>query len=136
QLEQVVLAAILGLMMGLERAWHHKVASLRTFSMISTGACVFAILSIAGAGPNSNHDATRMGAQIVAGVGFLGGGVIFKTPNRVEGITTAAMIWLVAAIGTACGFDQPYLAVTAVLVWAILNMVSISLHRFIDFIQG
>lgn len=136
QIRQITLAAILGLLMGVERAWHHKVASLRTFSMISVGACLFAILSLYGAGTGSTHDNTRIAAQIVAGVGFLGGGVIFKTPNRVEGITTAAMIWLVAAIGTCCGFGLPYLATTAVVLWAILNFISLSLHRLVDLLQG
>jgi putative Mg2+ transporter-C (MgtC) family protein len=135
QIQQVALAAVLGLLMGIERAWRHKVASLRTFSMISVGACVFAIMSAYGSG-SGDHDPTRIAAQIVTGVGFLGGGVIFKTPNRVEGITTAAMIWLVAAIGACCGFGLPFLAVAVVLIWAALNILSLSLHRFIDVIQG
>lgn len=132
---RVALAALLGLFMGVERAWHHKVASLRTFSMISVGACLFSVISQLGAGAGS-YDPTRIAAQIVAGVGFLGGGVIFKTSSRVEGITTAAMIWLVAAVGTCCGYGQPYLAVTAVAIWSILNIICLVLHKFIDLVQG
>jgi putative Mg2+ transporter-C (MgtC) family protein len=135
EIGRVALAALLGLLMGVERAWHHKVASLRTFSMISVGACLFSMISVEGAG-NGQHDQTRIAAQIVAGVGFLGGGVIFKTASRVEGITTAAMIWLVAAIGTCCGFGQPYLACTAAIIWSILNIVCLALHRLIDIVQG
>jgi len=134
-IQSISLAALLGLLVGIERAWHHKVASLRTFSMISVGACLFSIISVEGAG-DGGHDTTRMAAQIVAGIGFLGGGVIFKTASRVEGITTAAMIWLVAAVGTCCGFGQPYLAMTAVTLWAALNIVCLSLHRLIDMMQG
>jgi putative Mg2+ transporter-C (MgtC) family protein len=135
EIQRIALAALLGLLMGLERAWHHKVASLRTFSMISVGACIFGILSVDGGGAH-NHDTTRIAAQIVAGIGFLGGGVIFKTSSRVEGITTAAMIWLVAAIGTSCGFGQPYLATVTVVIWSILNILCLGLHRLIDVIQG
>jgi len=136
QIPQIVLAAVLGLLMGVERAWHHKVASLRTFSMISVGACIFSMLSMSGSGMDGSHDPTRMAAQIVTGVGFLGGGVIFKTPNRVEGITTAAMIWLVAAIGTCCGFGMPFLATITVILWGVLNVVALSLHRLVDLLQG
>jgi putative Mg2+ transporter-C (MgtC) family protein len=132
---RVALAALLGLLMGIERAWHHKVASLRTFSMISVGACLFSMISEIGSGTGS-HDPTRIAAQIVAGVGFLGGGVIFKTSSRVEGITTAAMIWLVAAVGTCCGYGQPYLAATAVVIWSVLNIICLALHRLIDLAQG
>ena len=135
EIQRVALAAALGLLMGVERAWHHKVASLRTFSMISVGACLFSMLSIQGDGV-SPHDPTRIAAQIVSGIGFLGGGVIFKTSSRVEGITTAAMIWLVAAVGTCCGFGQPFLATTAVVIWSILNIVCLAIHRLIDVIQG
>ena len=135
--KQVLLAALLGLLIGLERAWRHKVASLRTFSMISAGSCLFTILSVSAMpGTGTHFDVTRIAAQVVAGVGFLGGGVIFKTASRIEGITTAAMIWLTAAIGMACGFDQGRLAVWAFIIWYGLNVFSISLHRFIDFLQG
>ena len=135
--KQLSLAALIGLFIGIERAWRHKVASLRTFSMLSAGSCIFTIASVTGSADiPAVHDTTRIAAQIVAGVGFLGGGVIFKTANRVEGITTAAMIWLTAAIGVACGFNQIRLAVWSYVVWFILNFGSIALHRMIDSIQG
>lgn len=131
------LAAFLGLMIGLERAWRHKVASLRTFSMICAGSCLFTMMSVRAAVDSvSPHDITRIAAQIVAGVGFLGGGVIFKTANRIEGITTAAMIWLAAAIGMTVGFGQVKTALWAFAIWYALNVFSISLHRMIDRIQG
>lgn len=135
QIQHVALAAVLGLLMGIERAWHHKVASVRTFSMICVGACLFSMISVIGGTANPGSDSTRIAAQIVSGIGFLGGGVIFKTSSRVEGITTAAMIWLVAAVGTCCGFGQPYLAIITVVIWGILNIASLSLHRLIDLVQ-
>jgi putative Mg2+ transporter-C (MgtC) family protein len=99
---QLFLAAMIGLVIGLEREWRGKAASLRTFSIIATGSCLFTILSVQAA----NLDQTRIAAQIVSGIGFLGGGVIFKTKDRIEGVTTGALIWLAAAIGMACGFNQ------------------------------
>lgn len=135
--KQLLLASGLGLMIGMERAWRHKVASLRTFSMISAGSCLFTIMSVNAVPAGASHyDITRIAAQIVAGVGFLGGGVIFKTANRIEGITTAAMIWLTAAIGMSCGFNQGRIAVWAFLIWYLLNVFSITLHRLIDLMQG
>ena len=133
----VALAALFGFAIGSERAWRNKVASLRTFSMISAGSCLFTQLSIiAVSAEQIPHDPTRIAAQIVAGVGFLGGGVIFKTLDRVEGITTAAMIWLTAAIGMACGFNHVGLALGAFLVWGIIDVVSISAHRLMYWCQG
>ncbi len=135
--KQLAMAALIGLFIGIERAWRHKVASLRTFSMLSAGSCLFAIVSVKGSHDVvAVHDTTRIAAQIVAGVGFLGGGVIFKTANRVEGITTAAMIWLTAAIGVACGFNLIELAVWSYVIWFSLNFGSITLHRMIDKLQG
>lgn len=137
EVKQLALASILGLLIGFERAWRHKVASLRTFAMICAGSCLFTIVSVFGyAGMPVHHDTTRIAAQIVAGVGFLGGGVIFKTANRIEGITTAAMIWLTAAIGVVCGFNHIALAVWSFVIMMIVNFFSISLHRSIDSVQG
>ena len=72
--KQLSLAALIGLFIGIERAWRHKVASLRTFSMLSAGSCLFAIVSVRGSNDVAAlHDTTRIAAQIVAGVGFLAG---------------------------------------------------------------
>lgn len=107
--KQLGLSAFIGFVIGLERALRGKVASMRTFSTICCGSCLFTVLSISGDGPMheaAKHDITRIAAQIVTGIGFLGGGVIFKTTDRIEGITTGALIWLTAALGMACGFNQ------------------------------
>ena len=117
--KQLMLATMLGFFIGLERLWRGKSASLRTFTTICVGSCIFTLLSLdplhassfspdqqLANQPYHPYDLTRISAQIVSGVGFLGGGVIFKTQDRVEGITTAAMIWLTAALGMACGYNQ------------------------------
>ena len=112
--KQLGLSALIGFVIGLERALRGKVASMRTFSTSCCGSCLFTILSISANG-GGGHDVTRVAAQIVTGIGFLGGGVIFKTTDRIEGITTGALIWLTSALGMACGFNQ-----IAIVFWSCL----------------
>ena len=94
------LAAMWGGIVGAEREYRSKSAGFRTITMISTGSCLFTILSmhIGGLG---NPD--RIASNIVTGIGFLGAGVIFRGDNKVNGITTAATIWAVAAVGMSIG---------------------------------
>lgn len=132
--KQLGFACLCGLLFGIERAFRQKVASLRTFAIISTGSCLFSILSVKVAGTSLTgqpYDVTRIAAQIVTGIGFVGGGVIFKHKGSVAGITTAAMIWMTAAIGMAIGFNQITLASWAVAIYLLLLSVSIVLHRLI-----
>lgn len=131
--KELFLAALVGLIIGFDRAVRGKIASLRTFSMISVGSCLFTILSVEGAfGQAPVPDVTRIAAQIVTGVGFLGGGVIFKTADRVEGITTAAMIWLTAALGMACGFNQVEAVYWAFAVGVVVHFISTYGHKITD----
>ena len=101
ELLSLVLAVILGAGIGLEREISGKVAGLRTNILICLGAAVFTILSKQMAGQIGSP--TRIAAQIVTGVGFLGAGAIIRDRGGVHGLTTAATIWLVASIGMACG---------------------------------
>lgn len=113
---QLLLAGLLGMLIGIEREIRQKTASIKTFTVISLGSCIFASLSLAAAGASISsmpYDVTRVAAGIVTGIGFLGGGVIFKSKDKVEGITTGAMIWLTAAIGMSCGFNQMNFALWA-----------------------
>ena len=131
---QIVLAAFLGGMIGFERAWHGHPAGLRTTSLVAVGACLFTILSIS-AFPvrGTAQDTARIAAQVVSGIGFIGAGVLLQSKNRIRGITTAATIWLVAAIGMAVGAGVYFLAIfttvfsTAVLV--LLHPISAWLLR-------
>ncbi|MFT3937023.1 MAG: MgtC/SapB family protein [Chitinophagaceae bacterium] len=106
-----LLAALWGGIVGLEREYRSKSAGFRTMIMISTGACFFTIMSKA-IGGEINGD--RIASNIVTGIGFLGAGVIFRGgENRVSGITTAATIWAVAAIGMGIGSGYYFAAASA-----------------------
>src|ERR1051325_5498779 len=107
-LARVLLAAGLAAAIGLEREYHQKPAGLRTNILIGMGAAVFMILSLAVTGPGS---ADRIAAQIVTGIGFLGAGAILHSGETVHGLTTAATIWVNAAIGMAAGAGMTSVAV-------------------------
>ncbi len=106
-----LLAALWGGIVGLEREYRSKSAGFRTMIMISTGACFFTIMSNVIGSPNN---ADRIASNIVTGIGFLGAGVIFRGgENRVSGITTAATIWTVAAVGMGIGTGYYFAAGSA-----------------------
>lgn len=99
---RLIVAAGLGMVVGLERERHEHPAGMRTHMLVALGSAAFTILSIeAFAGPDG--DRGRVAAQIVAGIGFLGAGAILKEGATVRGLTTAASLWAVAAIGMAVG---------------------------------
>jgi len=108
----IILATVLGAAIGLERELSGKAAGLRTNLLISLGAAVFTIISREMA-TSGEESVTRIAAQIVTGVGFLGAGAIIQDRRSVHGLTTAASIWLVASIGMACGGRFYKLAVVA-----------------------
>ena len=110
----IILAVVLGAAIGLEREISGKAAGLRTNVMICLGAAVFTIISKQMAGETGA--VTRIAAQIVTGVGFLGAGAIIRDRAGVLGLTTAATIWLVASIGMACGAKSYLLAVISTLI--------------------
>ena len=128
--KQVFTALLLGMLIGAERNWHRKLAGQRTFAIIAVGSCLYTLLSIYGnSDPTAKFDVTRVAAQIVTGIGFVGGGVIFKTTNHVEGVTTAALIWLAGAIGMACGFNKPSIAFVGFFAFLIIEGVGIITRR-------
>lgn len=106
---RLLVAVLLGAILGLERELKDKSAGIRTHSLISLGACLFTLISIDGFGGRA--DPSRVAAQIVTGIGFLGAGAILSNGASVRGLTTAAGIWVTAAVGTACGLG--YLAPAA-----------------------
>jgi putative Mg2+ transporter-C (MgtC) family protein len=112
--ERLLVAALLGGIVGLEREVKHHAAGLRTNIVVALGACLFTILSLtAFAGTSRTPDSARVAAQIVSGIGFLGAGAVFRDKDRVRGLTTAATIWLVAAVGMAAGVGDYFLAIVA-----------------------
>lgn len=106
---RLALAILLGSAIGFERSLRDKPAGFRTNVLICIGACVFTIASQALGDPMV--DKSRIAAQIVSGVGFLGAGAIIRDARGVVGLTTAATIWAVAAVGMAAGFGETLLAV-------------------------
>ena len=103
---KIGIAFVLGALLGIEREYRNKPAGFRTLIMITVGATVFTILSyrINSATPD------RIAANIITGIGFIGAGVIFKEGLKVSGMTTAATIWMAAAIGMSVGYGAYYLA--------------------------
>lgn len=104
-------AAVLAGLIGFERDVHGRAAGLRTNMLISLGAACFFILAGSLAQVNAPFDPYRMPAQVISGIGFLGAGAILKNQFSVRGLTTAATIWISAAIGLSCGAEQYRLAV-------------------------
>ena len=99
---RLLMACAMGGVVGMEREWRHKASGLRTNMLICMGAAMFTMLSVVMAGevgPNRG----QIASNIVQGIGFLGAGLILHTRNRVLGLTSAATVWVVAAIGMACG---------------------------------
>ena len=121
---RLALAAGLGAVIGLEREWRDRTAGLRTHMLVCLGSAVFTIVSAYGFNEWYGHvdastrstivsDPTRIAAQIVTGIGFLGAGAIFRSDDGVRGLTTAASLWIMAAIGLASGAGYYELAVAS-----------------------
>lgn len=113
------IAFVLSAIIGVERQRKLKSAGLRTHTLVGLGSAVFTLVSAYGfshvVGTDVILDPSRIAAQIVSGIGFLGAGVIFVRKGSVSGLTTAASIWVTAAIGMACGAGMPVIAIAATL---------------------
>jgi putative Mg2+ transporter-C (MgtC) family protein len=115
---RLVLAVVLGALVGFERERGERSAGLRTLALVSLGSALFMIISAYGFGEFNGRtdvsaDPSRIAAQVVTGIGFLGAGAILLRKEIVRGLTTAAAIWLVAGIGLACGIGMIAQAATA-----------------------
>jgi putative Mg2+ transporter-C (MgtC) family protein len=128
QLEELLLAFVLSALVGLEREARQKAAGLRTYTLVGVSAALFMLVSKYGfndvlANGRVVLDPSRVAAQVVSGIGFIGGGVIFMRRDVVRGLTTAASVWLTAALGMACGAGLPVLAVTTMVIHFIVMFV-------------
>lgn len=126
-LGRLLLAAVLGGLIGLERETLNRPAGLRTHLLVSMGSALVILVSMYGfldvkyRVPGSSYDAARVAAQVVSGIGFLGAGTILREGATVRGLTTAASLWTVAGIGLAAGTGM-YLAATATAVFVYLAL--------------
>jgi putative Mg2+ transporter-C (MgtC) family protein len=115
QIGELALAFVLSALIGLEREIRHKSAGLRTYTLVGFAAALIMLVSKYGftdvlSADRVVLDPSRIAAQIVTGIGFIGGGLIFVRRDSVRGLTTAATVWLTAAVGMACGAGLPILA--------------------------
>lgn len=130
-LVRVLVAAGLAAAIGVEREFHQKPAGLRTNILIGMGSALFMILSIETA-RGLGGSADRIVAKVVTGIGFLGAGAIMRSGHSVHGLTTAATIWVNAAIGMAAGAGAFGLAVGATVVTLIVLAVLLPIESFFE----
>ncbi len=123
---RIIIASILGYLIGFERTSREKSAGMRTHAIVAMGAALMMVISKYGFGDCVSHDGARIAAQIVSGIGFLGAGVIFVRNNAVSGLTTAAGLWTTAGIGMAIGSGCYFLGIISG-VWMIV--LQLALHR-------
>ena len=124
---RLILAAIAGGLIGLEREMVHRPAGIRTHMLVSLGASLFALITIY----QYPDSADKIIAGIATGVGFLGAGTIFKSKNNVQGLTTAASIWVVSAVGLAIGLGYYLMTLTSV----VLMLLILHMNK-VRFFQG
>jgi putative Mg2+ transporter-C (MgtC) family protein len=127
QVGELGLGFLLSAVVGLEREIRQKSAGLRTHTLVGVGAALFMLISKYGFNDvlipgQIILDPSRMAAQIVSGIGFLGAGLIFVRRNSVRGLTTAASVWVAAAIGAACGAGLPWLAAATAVAYLIVTL--------------
>ena len=124
---RLVIAGLLGGIIGVEREFRAKEAGVRTHFIVALGSALFMIISQF-AFEGKPHDAARVAAQVVSGIGFIGAGVIIFQRNVIRGVTTAAGLWVAAAIGMACGDGMYPVALAATL----LTVLCLEMMHFIN----
>ena len=125
---RLVIAGLLGGAIGVEREFRAKEAGVRTHFIVALGSALFMIISAEALFGGNYHDAARVAAQVVSGIGFIGAGVIIFQRNVIRGVTTAAGLWVAAAIGMACGDGMYAVAVAATL----LTILCLEMMHFIN----
>ena len=124
---RLILAAILGAVIGIEREINNRAAGFRTHIIVSVGACLIMLIGIDGIGKFSSdtaRDTARIAGQVISGIGFLGAGTILQKKNGVSGLTTAATLWLSGAIGLAVGIGYYEGAIIATVI-CLITLVSL-----------
>ena len=131
-IQRLLTAAFLGSILGFERELRHKSAGLRTNILIAIGSALFTLMSYEIAADTAGADPGRLAAQIVTGIGFLGAGAIMRTNAGVHGLTTAATVWVNAAVGVAAGGGEYHLAYIATAITVAVLLVLQPLETMID----
>ena len=127
---RVTAALILGALIGSERQLRQRLTGLRTNALVSTGACLFVLMTQSA--PGIAHDASRIAAYVVSGIGFLGGGVIMRDGLNVRGLNTAATLWCTAAVGVLCSMGLLLEAAIGTLIVLCANILLRELTRSIN----
>ena len=128
---QLLIAALLGGLIGIEREIAGKDPSIRTFALICMGSCIFTILSVDSVQAFHSGDPGRIAAQIVPGIGFIGAGTIFRSKQGVSGFTTAALMWVTASVGMAVGFHREDLGASATMIAIVLTLSLRIIHKYL-----
>jgi putative Mg2+ transporter-C (MgtC) family protein len=129
---RLLTAALLGGVIGFERELRHKTAGLRTNILIAIGSALFTLMSYELAAETPGADPGRVAAQIVTGIGFLGAGAIIRRDGGVQGLTTAATVWVNAAVGVAAGGGEYHLAFIATFVTLAVLLVLYPIEALIE----
>ena len=128
---KVLVATLCGVIIGIDRELKQKVAGVRTFILISVGCAVFSAISVL-MSDNRIIDPTRIIGQIITGIGFLGAGVIVKNDDKIVGVTTAAFIWCISAVGVLAGIGAIW---TPIILTFGLLIVSLVFEKFETYIK-
>lgn len=120
---KLILAVLLGGVIGIEREHKHRPAGLRTHILVCVGACLTMMISSFMVGEGLSTDVSRLGAQVISGIGFLGAGTILREGDRVRGLTTAATLWAIACVGLAIGIGYYAGAIAAAFIMLIVLRV-------------
>jgi len=123
---QIVASLMAGAILGMEREYHSKPAGFRTMILICVSSCLFCILSAKG------PSVDRIASNVVVGIGFIGAGVVFKEGATVRGITSAALIWMAAAVGMCIGFQHYLLAFFVVLLVLLVTVPFVRIEKLFD----
>jgi putative Mg2+ transporter-C (MgtC) family protein len=126
---QLALAIFLGTLIGIEREFARKSAGMRTYALVSMGAALFAIIPQVVFSGLTAFDPSRVLSQIVVGIGFIGAGVIIFQKSQIRGITTAAGLWVTAAIGAAVGYQLYNIAICSTLLVLLVLVVFWSIEK-------
>src|SRR6266481_2931 len=113
---RMAMSTLFGMLVGIERQWHHKNAGIKTNTLVSVGATAFGLIALLGFGLTNNPAAVAAG--VVTGIGFIGAGVILRRGGSVQGINSAATLWATASMGLAIG--QGYYKLAPVILGAVL----------------